>query len=328
MNTSAKALDLPGGTTHGLALEVVQVEALTTLGWSSGARGESAAARHAWWAAAATTNSVSGAVASVGSEVCSSSGVDVAVSGGVDADGDPSKETIGDVVAEVNELREGVVVVVGFVGSPHVVVVGDDLLGVGVVWVGGLDGGAQRLVEEELTDVRDGAAGVGAVALQSRVLVNDGVDVGRATFVVAGEDGVELGNTVVVGGLEATQEGAVQAALASSVDARVDAGAVAVPDVEEHVGDGLAGVDVDELHLQVQGDTKLVLGDVLLDELAGNEVWADGVLWREDAAGVAAEEHGGILAVNGAGHVVVDGLELLEGSEITAGDEGSYGKFS
>ena len=50
-------------------------------------------------------------------------------------------------------------------------------------------------------------------------------------------------------------------------------GGVAVPQIGVDLGDGLAGVGVDELDVHEQGDTLLVLGNVLADELTGNVLW-------------------------------------------------------
>lgn len=79
--------------------------------------------------------------------------------------------------------------------------------------------------------------------------------------VVAGENSVKLDNTVYVGGLNTTAVGAVEAAL-SVGDTRVYTCGVAVPDVDEHVRDGSAGVDVYELHIEVDRNSWLILGDI------------------------------------------------------------------
>lgn len=43
-----------------------------------------------------------------------------------------------------------------------------------------------------------------------------------------------------------------------------------MPEVKVDLGNGLAGVGVDELDVQVEGDTLLVLLDVVADQLAGD----------------------------------------------------------
>jgi len=66
----------------------------------------------------------------------------------------------------------------------------------------------------------------------------------RAALVVAWEDGVELDDAVGVGGLQAAQEGRVEAALTGSCDAAVNAGCV-----------GLEGELVGEEWLECRGPT-------------------------------------------------------------------------
>jgi hypothetical protein len=53
----------------------------------------------------------------------------------------------------------------------------------------------------------------------------------------------------------------------------VDARRVAVPDLEIHPGDGLASGDIDNLVVEEQGHTDLVLGNVFANILAGN-IWS------------------------------------------------------
>lgn len=55
------------------------------------------------------------------------------------------------------------------------------------------------------------------------------MDVGRASGVVAGENGVELDDSVFIGALDTTTVGAVQTALASRGNARVHTRGVASP---------------------------------------------------------------------------------------------------
>lgn len=88
-------------------------------------------------------------------------------------------------------------------------------MGVGVVGLELLDGGDEVLVEEDLTD----PVGVGGVEAADGVVLEDlclvggvgeDVDVGGAAGVVAGEDSLELGDTLLVGLLETTEEGGVE----------------------------------------------------------------------------------------------------------------------
>ena len=98
--------------------------------------------------------------------------------------------------------------------------------------------------------------------------------------VVAREDGLELGDAVGVGGLDAAQPGVVEVgqvarvAVAASDYAAVYAGRVAVPDLKVHVRDWVAGRYVNDLVVHQEGHAGLVFGDVLADVLAG-DVWED-----------------------------------------------------
>jgi len=165
--------------------------------------------------------------------------------------------------------------------------------------------------------VGKGAAGEAAVGEQLSARVRCHVGVRGAARVVAGKDGLELDDAGVVAHLGAAQEGGVEAALGG--DARVGAGGVAVPEVDEQLGDGFAGGGVDELHVEVEGHAGLAVGEVAAHELAQDVVGTDGDFWGQDARRVGGEEGAGRgVACNGAGVVVVLGLESLKGSEIAA----------
>lgn len=107
------------------------------------------------------------------------------------------------------------------------------------------------MVEEDLADVRGGSATVGAVAEDGAVEVSQDVDVGGTAGVVTWEDGGELGDTVILGGLETTEEGGVDVrgvravTVAACDNAGVDTGGVAVwGDVRWIAGvGGVVGVD-------------------------------------------------------------------------------------
>lgn len=102
------------------------------------------------------------------------------------------------------------------------------------------------------------------------------MDVRGAPRVVAREDGFELGDAVGVSQLDAAQEGRVKVgrvgavAVAVGDDAPVDAGGVAVPNLDVEVGDRVARRDVDDLVVEEEGDAGLGLDDVLADVLAGD----------------------------------------------------------
>ena len=95
-----------------------------------------------------------------------------------------------------------------------------------------------------------------------------------AAGVVAGEDGGELRDSVIVGGLQAAEVGGVDVGGVGGVavslrdDAGVDAGGVTVPDVGCQVDDGEAGRDVDELQVEDYFDTWFGVSDVGADVLS------------------------------------------------------------
>jgi hypothetical protein len=61
------------------------------------------------------------------------------------------------------------------------------------------------------------------------------------------------------------------------------------PDINEELGNRLAGVDIHELHLEMKRDTCLSLRHILAQEFSRHKVRTDSVLWRKDAAGIGAE---------------------------------------
>lgn len=135
--------------------------------------------------------------------------------------------------------------------------------------------------------------------------------VSGAAIVVAGENGLEGGDTVAVGGLDTAEVGRVPAAcgiVAAFADATVvrmlvslwfffwktargvlglpvQTGGIAVPNIDVDVLDWFAGVDVYILCLDVEIDTitVLVLLDVLADHFSGNVVWPISDLGGQDA---------------------------------------------
>lgn len=131
----------------------------------------------------------------------------------VDSNLDPCEQAIVEVISEVNVLREGVVGTVGLFDAPHVLGIGSHILGVGVVGIGILNGGAEHFVPEKLADVGD-AAGANLESLVGEkgcIQVGKKVSVRRTAFVVAGEDAFKGGHTVTVSLLNTTQVGRVPA---------------------------------------------------------------------------------------------------------------------
>lgn len=114
------------------------------------------------------------------------------------------------------------------------------------------------------------------VALLGCVGVHQDVDVGCSSSVVAGEDGRELRDAIVVRLLDAAQECRVEVGRISRVavalghDARVDARGVAVPDFNVDVRDWVAGIYVNDLIVKKDVDSRLVLGDIFADIFAAD----------------------------------------------------------
>jgi hypothetical protein len=105
------------------------------------------------------------------------------------------------------------------------------------------------------------------------------VDVDGTPGVVARDDSIEGENTVVITVLDATQGSVVLVlrvvgvSVAAGADATVDASRVAVPGLKSNVGEGLAGGGVDQLDIKGQRHTRLVVGDILADELTGDPLF-------------------------------------------------------
>lgn len=105
---------------------------------------------------------------------------------------------------------------------------------------------------------------------QSRLTVN----VGGASSVVTRERCIELQDSILVGELDTTVHGVVdvagigRVAVATSNNATVHAGTVAVPSLEGNLWDGLAGCGVDDLDVKCQRYTRVAVSDVLADILA------------------------------------------------------------
>lgn len=269
-------------------------------------------------------------VATIGSQVTSNRVVLVVlvVSGGVDTDLDPCKESVGDVVAKVEELRERIVAGICLNDAPHVVVIGGDIDGVGVVRVGGLYSGAERLGVEELSNVGDGLVEDrdGAVGQEGGVGVGQQVSVGSTTAVVTGEDGLERDHTLVVGQLDTTEVGGVDSILSvvsRDGDSRVDTSGVGVPDVHSDGGHRGTGADINVLDLEEQIQTIRVdrLLDVGTEVLSLNVVRTSSHLGSEDARGVGIEDilkGGEHVPIRNASVVMVHCLPLLKSSQVAA----------
>jgi hypothetical protein len=121
------------------------------------------------------------------------------------------------------------------------------------------------------------------------------VDVGSTSGIVARNDGIKLENTIFIGRLNATKHGAVDVIIVrvskgstrahTSIDTLQSVslryffrrfrhgntyGRVAMPQIKVDVRDGLAGVDIKDLNIKSQSDTRLILSYILADQLASN----------------------------------------------------------
>lgn len=120
------------------------------------------------------------------------------------------------------------------------------------------------------------------------------VYVGSATSVVTGEDGLKLGNTILVGLLQATKECVVQiflvvrVAVAFRLDARVNTldfvsicfrlyvdnmityRRIAVPDIHVDLRNRLASLGVDKLDVEEKRNTLLILRDVRANQFTSD----------------------------------------------------------
>ena len=100
----------------------------------------------------------------------------------VKTDLNPSEETIADIVTKIDVLREGIVGCACLNYVPHVIVVGCDGLGVGVVWVDFFDSSAKSCVPEELTNMSDVVRGRDGVVGEDRdVHMGQQMSVGRTS---------------------------------------------------------------------------------------------------------------------------------------------------
>lgn len=213
-------------------------------------------------------------VAAIGRVV--GSGVDGVVGGRIDTDGDPGKDTVGNGITKEDVLNNGVDVI-SLARENAVLGVQRPLLSVGAVGLESLNLGEQILVEKELTNVSSvGTAGDSAVGQERprAASVSEDMNVVCTRGVVSGDDRDELEHTILIGGLDTAKECLVEVggiggiAVAAGCNTRIDTGCVAVPEVQGNILQGLTGVGVDNLDIQVQRDALLILGDVLAEQLS------------------------------------------------------------
>lgn len=155
-------------------------------------------------------------------------GVVVPVGTGIDAELGPDEQAARHAAAEQRVVGERVVVRAGRVPREPVGRVAGLRDLVGIVRRRRLDGVDQRLVEEELREVRHLPAAVRPVVEHLGAHVRDDVLVRRTPRVVPREQRVEVDDAVAVRRLHAPQVRRPEAALARGADAAVDALGVAV----------------------------------------------------------------------------------------------------
>lgn len=223
----------------------------------------------------------------------------------VNADGNPSQDTISDAATEEDVVNKRIVGRSGLGSSNAIGGVLHQRLLVGSVRAGSLYGGDERLVEEDLSDVMRDAVDVGVVVVDGGVRGGLQMDVDGTAGVVAWENGVELHDAFVIALLHTAAVGGIEASLSGGRDARVDAQGVAVPGIDEHVRSTRAGVDIDELDVQVERHAGLAVGDIFTDQFASNPVRTDGDLGDEHAGSVLSKDGGWVRgqSVAGAGLV-------------------------
>jgi hypothetical protein len=78
------------------------------------------------------------------------------------------------------------------------------------------------------------------------------------------------------------------------LDARVNTGRVARPDIKVGTDDGLASVDINKLRFKNDVDTGLIVAEVRANILAVDKEWADLALWIEDCRRACVEYVGSI----------------------------------
>jgi hypothetical protein len=136
------------------------------------------------------------------------------------------------------------------------------------------------------------------VRLLSSVDVGDDMDVSGSAAVVAWEDRLKNSNAVLVGLLETTERDAIKVGTIVSVsvavvlDARVYACRIAVPYIPIDTLDRLASVDIDELGVHIVDDTRLIIDEILANQLALNPERSDLSIGREDTSGISEQEAG------------------------------------
>lgn len=128
--------------------------------------------------------------------------------------------------------------------------------------------------------MRDGAASDGVVGEEGGVEVGEDVDVVSASGVMSWKDGVESQNAVGVAVLDPAESSLVDVGRVGRVsvtagnNAAVYTSAVAVPHLKQHIRKRFTGIDVDDLDIEGQGDTRFAFCYIAANILARDIVWA------------------------------------------------------
>lgn len=134
---------------------------------------------------------------------------------------------------------------------------------------------ADLVVEEELIGVGNGSAVIGLA--DGAVDHHLHVDVDGAIDIPTGIDRVELDEAGISGNLNAAPERRRQMLLA---DAGVKTLGVAVPVIDGSVGERRTGGDVLDTNAEFERDARNAFGDVLPDQIAGEEIRSFRRLYR------------------------------------------------
>lgn len=189
---------------------------------------------------------------------------------GVDANEEPREDTRLDGVAEEDIIEDRVRGRLGRLlrAEDTVRSVLGELLRVGVVRGEGLDHVDELLIPEELADVRGCTSNDGAVGGLGGVLMDNDVQVGSTTSVVAGELGGEGNDTIGVRLLETAESSVVQVRGVGAVAVHVGlhtgvyTSGIGAPDVEVRISERLAGGDINKLGLEDNIHTRLIVADI------------------------------------------------------------------
>lgn len=128
-------------------------------------------------------------------------------------------------------------------------------LGVGFVRFFGEDLVVPGLFEEELANMvhAPSIGDEGTVVTGSPVSMDHGVDVSGAALVKAGVQGGDFDDTIIVGEVTATEEALLVYGVGGTEHAAVatiEASGVAVPELDECVGDGLASLNIEDTNVE------------------------------------------------------------------------------